>query len=73
MRAAFSHMIFDNLSYIPIGLESNRHTNRHTTMLRIADLLGPASIKGLRGLVKFQFSTVWDFGGLAEMAVCYDI
>lgn len=42
-------------------------------MLRIADLLGPASIKGLRRQVKFHFSTVWDLRRLAEMAVCYDI
>jgi hypothetical protein len=73
MRAAFSHRIFYKLSHIPIALESNRHTNRHTTLLRISDLLEPASVKGLRRVGEIPLSTVWDFGGFMEMAICYEI
>jgi hypothetical protein len=37
-------------------------------MLRIADLLEPASVKGLRKVGGIPLWTVWGFGGLAEMA-----
>jgi hypothetical protein len=50
-----------------MALESNRHTNRHTSLLRISDLLEPASVKGLRRVGEIPLSTVWDFGGFVEM------
>jgi hypothetical protein len=44
----------------------NRHTNRHTALLKISDLLEPASINGLRRLVNFYFRPFGILGDLQK-------